>query len=60
MTFAADHLGPPLEDQIYHLGEGLSGRKSLGEAEESKVGIDEPRILPNQIQEVIKSIYGAS
>jgi hypothetical protein len=36
------------------LGEGLSDRKPIGEAEESEVGVVEPRILPKQIQEALK------
>jgi hypothetical protein len=38
------------------LRDGLSDRKPIGEAEESEVGVVEPRILPNQMQEAIKSI----
>jgi hypothetical protein len=39
------------------LGEGLSDRKPIGEAEELKVGMVDPKILPNQIQEIIKSAW---
>jgi hypothetical protein len=39
------------------LEEGLSDKKPIGEAGESEVGMIEPRILPNQIQEVIKSTW---
>jgi hypothetical protein len=39
------------------LGEGLSDRKSISEAEESEVGMVESRILPNQIEEAIKSTW---
>jgi hypothetical protein len=38
------------------LGEGLSDRKPIDEAEESEVGMVEPRILPNQIQETVKNL----
>jgi hypothetical protein len=39
------------------LGDGLSDKKPIGEAEESEVGMIEQRILPNQIQEAIKSTW---
>jgi hypothetical protein len=39
------------------LGEELSDRKPIGEAEESEVGMIEPKILLNQIQEATKSTW---
>jgi hypothetical protein len=37
------------------MGEGLSDRKPIGEAEESELGMVEPRIFANQIHEAVKS-----
>jgi hypothetical protein len=39
------------------MGEGLSDRKPIGEAEESELEMVEPRILANQIHEAIKSTW---
>jgi hypothetical protein len=39
------------------MGEGLSDRKPIAKAEELELGMVEPRILANQIQEAVNSTW---
>jgi hypothetical protein len=39
------------------MGQGLSDRKPIGQAEESELGMVERRIFANQIQEAVKSTW---